>query len=122
MAKRFKQFSRFGALIDPIADKLLISAALVMVSGFGIVGGVHLIPSAMTVGREFLISGLREFLAESGQDLPVSTLAKYKTALQMLAITCLLAGFSLYGLVLLWLSAGISVLSAAQYFHQIRRQ
>jgi CDP-diacylglycerol--glycerol-3-phosphate 3-phosphatidyltransferase len=119
VAKRFKQSSRFGALIDPVADKLLISSALLMMSGLGKVREIHLIPAAIIVWREFLVSGLREFLAASGRDLPVSTLAKYKTALQMGAITCVLADFYIYGIILLWASAAISMISAVQYFHGV---
>jgi CDP-diacylglycerol--glycerol-3-phosphate 3-phosphatidyltransferase len=122
MSKRFKQSSRFGALIDPVADKLLVSSTLIMISGFGHVRNIHLVPATIIVCREFLVSGLREFLAVSGKDLPVSNVAKYKTALQMGAITCFLADWHISGIVLLWFSAAISVFSAIQYFQGVRRK
>jgi CDP-diacylglycerol--glycerol-3-phosphate 3-phosphatidyltransferase len=124
MAKRFNQTSRFGALLDPVADKLLINTALLLMAGGGQIHGVHLIPAVVTVWRELFISGLREFLAASGKDMHISGLAQYKTAIQMMAITCLFANFcrvlQVAGHILLWASAVLAVISGWQYFRLAR--
>jgi CDP-diacylglycerol--glycerol-3-phosphate 3-phosphatidyltransferase len=122
IAKRFNQSSRFGAFLDPIADKLLVSTALLMMAGMGQIRGFHLIPASIVLCREFFISGLREFLAASGKELRVSNIAKYKTTLQMTAITCLLTNVNVSwfaGNVLLWASAALSVVTGAHYLKAV---
>jgi len=94
LARALKAQSKFGKVLDPIADKLLVAAALVML--------IHLqrapfIPALLILCREILISGLREHLAEFKIDLPVSGLAKLKTALQMVAIVILILGKPVLG-------------------------
>lgn len=119
IARKFKQVSRFGAFIDPIADKLLVSTTLLMLAGLGWISHWHLIPTTIILCREFIISGLREFLASSGQDLPSSRIAKYKTAVQMTSIVMLLmqkpAWMVQTGLALLWVAAYLALISGYAY-------
>jgi cardiolipin synthase len=91
-ARSMKAQSNFGKCLDPIADKLLVIVAIVMLISFS--GGSFwiLIPGLIIISREVLVSGLREFLAEFHVNIPVSKLAKIKTAVQMIAITGLLLG------------------------------
>src|SRR6185295_3795100 len=91
-ARRYHQISRFGRFLDPIADKLLVAAALVMLVNNGTLSGIHVLAALIILAREILVSGLREFLAELRVGVPVSQLAKWKTAVQMLAIGFLLVG------------------------------
>ena len=94
LARRLQQVSAFGRLLDPIADKMLVAATLLLVIGFGRLGTISLIPAVVILLREFLISGLREFLAgrEVGGGLAVSGLAKWKTTVQMVALALLIVG------------------------------
>lgn len=91
-ARALKAQSNFGKCLDPIADKLLVIVAIVMLVNFNGRDLWILIPGLIIICREVLVSGLREFLAELNVSVPVSTLAKYKTAVQMTAITGLLLG------------------------------
>jgi CDP-diacylglycerol--glycerol-3-phosphate 3-phosphatidyltransferase len=91
-ARIFKVQSKFGKCIDPIADKLLVIVAIVMLINFSKGNFWILIPGLIIICREVLVSGLREFLAEIHVSVPVSKLAKYKTMVQMVAITGLLLG------------------------------
>lgn len=84
--------SNFGRCLDPIADKLIVIVAIVMLISFSNQDPWILIPGLIIICREVLVSGLREFLAELHVGVPVSKLAKYKTAVQMIAITILLLG------------------------------
>lgn len=119
IARKFQQSSKLGSFLDPIADKLLVSTTLLMMAGTGRIGSINLIPAVIILCREFIISGLREFLAATGQELQVSKLAKYKTMLQMMAITCLLADLTrqifLLGSLLLWISAFLTVITGIAY-------
>jgi cardiolipin synthase len=89
-ARAWKQTSSLGRFLDPIADKLLVAAILMMLVELNRVNGISLIPAIIILCREILVSGLREFLAELRVPLPVSRLAKWKTALQMMSLGCLL--------------------------------
>lgn len=91
-ARTLKAQSNFGKCLDPIADKLLVIVAIVMLINFNGHDLWILIPGMIIICREVLVSGLREFLAELHVSVPVSKLAKYKTAVQMTAITGLLLG------------------------------
>ncbi|MDR1495061.1 MAG: CDP-diacylglycerol--glycerol-3-phosphate 3-phosphatidyltransferase [Rickettsiales bacterium] len=88
-ARLYKVQTRFGRCFDPIADKLVTTVSLFMIVSFNDSIFI-LIPSIIIVCREILVSGLREFLGSLSVELPVTKLAKYKTALQMVAITALL--------------------------------
>jgi len=92
LARAFAQHTTLGRMLDPIADKLLVAAALMMLAGTGTIAGLTLIPAIIILCREILVSGLREFLAEVKVGVPVSQLAKWKTMIQMVAIGFLIAG------------------------------
>jgi cardiolipin synthase (CMP-forming) len=92
LARKFKAQSNFGKCLDPIADKLIVIVAIVMLINFNNHDFWILIPGLIIICREVLVSGLREFLAEFRVSVPVSKLAKYKTFVQMLAIGGLLLG------------------------------
>jgi cardiolipin synthase (CMP-forming) len=89
-ARVLSQTSSLGRFLDPIADKLLVAAILLVLVEMNRVSGLSLIPAIIILCREILVSGLREFLAELHVPLPVSRLAKWKTAIQMMALGCLL--------------------------------
>lgn len=91
-ARSMKAQSNFGKCLDPIADKLLVIVAIVMLIRFNPDNPWILFPGLIIICREVLVSGLREFLAELHVSVPVSKLAKYKTAVQMFAIGGLLLG------------------------------
>ena len=89
-ARHLDQGSRFGRILDPIADKLLVGAVLVMLVFTDRIDGLMIIPALIILCREFLVSGLREFLAEIKVGLPVTKLAKWKTTFQMVALPVLM--------------------------------
>lgn len=91
-ARSMKAQSNFGKCLDPIADKLLVIVAIVMLINSSHGSLWVLIPGLIIICREVLVSGLREFLAEFHVNIPVSNLAKWKTGVQMVAITGLLLG------------------------------
>jgi cardiolipin synthase len=89
LARNWQQQSLFGRWLDPVADKLLVASAVIMLVGFD---RAPLVPSLVILLREITVSGLREYMAEVSVGLPVSRLAKWKTAVQMTAIGFLLVG------------------------------
>ncbi|MBU6338835.1 MAG: CDP-diacylglycerol--glycerol-3-phosphate 3-phosphatidyltransferase [Rickettsiales bacterium] len=114
-ARMLKVQSKFGKCLDPIADKLLVIVAIVMLINFNNHNLWILIPGLIIICREVLVSGLREFLAELRVSVPVSVLAKYKTMVQMVSITGLLLGergfdYTLYYLVGNWIDMDIKFL------------
>ena len=92
-ARTFKAQTKFGQCLDPIADKLLVVVAITMLIHFGNRNLDITIPGLIIISREVLVSGLREFLASIRVSVPVSRLSKYKTTVQMMAITLLLIGY-----------------------------
>ncbi len=92
VARKFNQISRLGAFMDPIADKLLIATALTMMVAFGRIEGYSVIAAIVILCREFVVSGLREFLADLKVSIPVTYLAKWKTTIQIFALGFLLVG------------------------------
>lgn len=90
LARALKAQSNFGKCLDPIADKLLVAVSLIMLVNFSNQNLYILIPSMIIICREIMVSGLREFLATIHVGVPVTKLAKWKTAIQMVAITSLL--------------------------------
>lgn len=106
----------FGKLMDPIADKLLVMAALV---GLCAQGRAHPICVMIILGREFVISGIRSVAASKGVVIAAGPIGKVKAALQMVAIACVLfpfyGGFALIGQVMLWLSAALALWSLIEY-------
>tara|TARA_A100001015_G_C14986681_1_gene711873 strand:- start:517 stop:1101 length:585 start_codon:yes stop_codon:yes gene_type:complete len=128
LARLFKEESRLGELLDPIADKIIVAAALILLVMDGTIKNYEVIAAIIILTREILISGLREFLAKVSIKMPVSGLAKLKTFLQMLAIALLLSGdignkiinFQDYnaqtiGIILLWLSAFLTLYTGYDY-------
>lgn len=124
LARRLDAQSRFGALLDPIADKLIVAAVLVMLIARGTVSGIDVVCIVAILLRELAISGLREFLAADRITVPVSMLAKWKTAVQMIAIALLLipAGpgtlLQSSALAALWIAAALSLWTGATYVAQ----
>ncbi|MGX9964073.1 CDP-diacylglycerol--glycerol-3-phosphate 3-phosphatidyltransferase [Roseomonas sp. F4] len=102
LARSRQQISDFGRMLDPIADKLLVGAALMLLAGTGGLSEFGLFPAIVILLREILVSGLREYLAGLKIGLPVTNLAKWKTGFQMGALGTLLAGDS--GASVIWLS------------------
>ncbi|MEQ8665652.1 MAG: CDP-diacylglycerol--glycerol-3-phosphate 3-phosphatidyltransferase [Rhodospirillales bacterium] len=92
LARAWHQQSALGRFLDPIADKLLVAGVLFSLVGADRISGLEIIPAAIILGREILVSGLREFLAEIRVGVPVSQLAKWKTTIQMLCLGFLLVG------------------------------
>jgi len=125
LARAWRIESPFGKLLDPIADKLLVVAVLFVLVGTGDIAGWAVVPAVVIVLREILVSGLREHLAGHRIGLPVTPLAKWKTAAQMGALTLLLLGdappeaatVKLVGEALLWIAA---VLTAITGYHYLR--
>lgn len=122
-ARTLKQTSRFGVFLDPVADKLLVAAVLFMLVAFDRIQGISLIPAIIILCREILVSGLREFLAEIRVSVPVTRLAKWKTAIQMIALSLLIIedipGFPLsiegIGIAGLWLAALLTLVTGFDY-------
>jgi len=93
-ARVWREQSAFGKFLDPVADKLLVAAVILMLVAFGRISGLSVIPALIILCREILVSGLREFLASLQVGLPVSRLAKWKTTIQMVALGFLIVGSS----------------------------
>jgi cardiolipin synthase len=92
LARRSNSVSSLGRFLDPIADKLLVAAVLLMLTAFHRLEQLAVLPALVILLREILVSGLREYLAELRVGMPVSALAKWKTGLQMTALPMLLVG------------------------------
>ena len=131
LARMYKEESKLGELLDPIADKIIVAAALILLVMDGTIKNFEVIAAIIILTREILISGLREFLAIGKIKLPVSTLVKYKTFLQMFSISILLTGetgnkilnFQDYnaqtiGIILLWLSAFLTLYTGYDYLRK----
>jgi cardiolipin synthase len=125
LARIWKQTSTIGRMLDPIADKLLVSACLLLLAADGTIAGWSLWAAIIILCREILVSGLREYLAELKVSVPVSQLAKWKTTIQMVAIAFLLAGpagdeivpvITISGIILLWIAALITLYTGWDYF------
>jgi cardiolipin synthase len=114
--------SVFGKLLDPIADKLLVVSALVIVLANKMVLPISYVPVIVILCREVLVSGLREFLAEVKIGMPVTRLAKWKTGFQMTALSLILLGhvheFRVLGEVLLWAAGALTFMTGYQYFQK----
>ena len=128
LARVFKEESKLGELLDPIADKIIVAAALILLVMNGTIKNYEVIAAIIILTREILISGLREFLAKTSVSIQVTSLAKLKTLLQMLSISILLTGESgnklinfqdynaqTIGIILLWLSAFLTLYTGYDY-------
>ncbi|MCK6418058.1 MAG: CDP-diacylglycerol--glycerol-3-phosphate 3-phosphatidyltransferase [Alphaproteobacteria bacterium] len=120
IARFLNQASDFGAMLDQIVDKVFVASVLIMLVASGHVHGIWVFAAVILLGREILISGLREYLGPKGIILPVSKLAKWKTASQMAALGFLIVGpylahAQLIGLLLLLTATALSVHTAYTY-------
>lgn len=128
IARQRQSVSGFGRMLDPIADKLLVGAALMLLAGFDRLSTWALLPAIVILLREILVSGLREFLAGLAIGLPVTKLAKWKTGFQMGALGTLLAGDSAasvlglgvlpvgwIGEAMLWTAAALTLVTGWDY-------
>ena len=121
--------SRLGIFLDPIADKIMVAAVIVMLvssraeSGEPVIYGFHIVPALVILLREIAVSGLREFLASLRVSLPVSRLAKWKTTLQFVALGALILGGAApqwpwvhqVGLASLWAAATLTLITGWDY-------
>jgi cardiolipin synthase len=124
LARRLNIVSAFGKLLDPIADKMLVTAVLFMIVATGRIDGVTVVAAVIILLREILISGLREYMAgRSTGGLPVTYLAKWKTTVQMAALALLILGdagpagvpIAAIGIAGLWLAALLTVVTGWDY-------
>lgn len=125
LARIWNQTSNIGRMLDPIADKLLVSAILLLVAADGTIAGWSLWAAIIILCREILVSGLREYLAALKVSVPVTRIAKWKTTAQLVAIAFLLAGpagdkvlpyTTEMGIVLLWVAALLTIYTGYDYF------
>ena len=128
LARLYKEESKLGELLDPVADKIIVGSALVLLVMNDTIKNYEVIAAIIIMIREILISGLREFLAKVQVSMPVSKLAKFKTFIQMLSIAILLTGESgnnlinyneynanSIGIILLWLAAFLTIYTGYDY-------
>jgi CDP-diacylglycerol---glycerol-3-phosphate 3-phosphatidyltransferase len=123
-ARAYAQQSALGRMLDPIADKLLVAACLLMLVADGTIQGWSLWAAIVILSREILVSGLREFLAELKVSIPVSRVAKWKTTLQLVSVGFLIAGPAgeeilpgtvSIGIGLLWVAAILTIYTGWDY-------
>jgi CDP-diacylglycerol--glycerol-3-phosphate 3-phosphatidyltransferase/cardiolipin synthase len=115
--------SRLGVFLDPIADKIMIGAVILMLCATGDIKGVHIVPALVILLREIAVSGLREFLAQLRVSMPVSRLAKWKTAIQLISLGAMILAGGLpefafvktTGLVTLWTAAALTLITGWDY-------
>ena len=123
-ARKRNMVTTLGKIMDPVADKLLVSSAIIMLAA------VHWVPAWMAciiIGRELAVNGLRNIIAEKGEDLSASNLGKFKTGFQIAAIIPLMIHFPLFGInvqaighLFLWGALVFTIWSGADYFIRSR--
>lgn len=125
VARATQKESDIGTFLDPLADKLIIAAALIMLAGFDRISGLTLIPAVIILCREILVSGLREYLGSLNASLPVTRLAKWKTVFQMFGIGFLIVGdalpffpFETVGLYSFWAAGILTLVTGYDYLRQ----
>jgi cardiolipin synthase len=126
LARAWQQQSALGRMLDPIADKLLVSVAILILVADGILDGWSIWAAIIVLMREIFVSGLREFLAELQVSVPVTRLAKWKTTMQLVAIAALLIAPALQGaksgmlidlgLTFFWATAIVTLYTGYDYF------
>jgi cardiolipin synthase (CMP-forming) len=125
LARKWQQQSSLGVMLDPIADKVLVSVVLLVLSADGILFGGHIWAAIIILAREVLVSGLREYLGELRVSVPVTQIAKWKTTVQLLAIGFLIAGpagdrlipyTTETGIAFLWIAAALTLYTGYDYF------
>ncbi len=123
LARKHGITSAFGRFLDPVADKLLVAATILMLVAVDRVSGWHILPALIILCREIFVSGLREFLAELRVGMPVTKLAKWKTTAQIAALSVLLIGNAGWaplhpvevGLALLWVAGVLTLVTGYDY-------
>jgi cardiolipin synthase (CMP-forming) len=124
LARAWSQQSAMGQMLDPIADKLLVAAVLLMLVADGTIVHSAIVAAVIILCREMLVSGLREFLAQVKVSVPVSRVAKWKTTVQLLALGFLICGpagdkvlphNTEIGLTLLWIAAILTIYTGWDY-------
>ncbi len=125
-ARRWHMESSFGKVMDPVADKLIVSFSFIMMVSHGWIPAWVI---CIIIGRELAITGLRSVVAESGEDISASWLGKYKTGFQISAIIPLLLHFPYFGInfhaigmFFLWGALILTIWSGADYFYKFRKQ
>ena len=125
LARKWKQQSSLGRMLDPIADKVLVAVVLLVLCADDILRGGHIWAAVIILSREVLVSGLREYLGELQVSVPVTQIAKWKTTVQLVAIGFLIAGpagdtvlpyTTQMGIALLWIAAGLTLYTGYDYF------
>ena len=124
-ARKYSVTSNFGKILDPVADKIIVTVALLLMIHDGKIDGFHFYAAVIIIAREVLVSGLREYLAKLQVSLPVTQLSKVKTFIQMFSISVLLSGEpgnlfllgygTMIGILGLWISTIISVQTGYVY-------
>ena len=124
-ARAYKQTTKLGQMLDPLADKIVVSIAILFIVGFRIVSIYSIIPSAIILCREFAISGIRDASSISGKDFKTLFISKCKTATQMVAISMAMfanifkSNIVLFiGELLLWVSSIIAIISGIIYYYR----
>ena len=148
LARLWKQESKFGAMLDPIADKAMVVIAIMVLTGYSGMNPWLILPSTIILFREVFVAGLREYLGSDAKLLKVTKLAKWKTTAQMVAIAVLFLGTGLnyyetghpplvgetslpwsdswsdlatqLGLVLIWVAAALTAITGWDYFDKAR--
>jgi CDP-diacylglycerol--glycerol-3-phosphate 3-phosphatidyltransferase len=129
LARAQGRISRLGQFLDPIADKIMVAAVIIMLvstrnhSGDPVIHSFHIIPALVILLREIIVSGLREFLADLRVSVPVSALAKWKTTFQLVALGALILGGAFpgqpwihtVGLASLWAAAALTLVTGYDY-------
>jgi len=129
LARAHGQISRLGQFLDPIADKIMVAAVLIMLISSRKanpepeIAGLHIIPALVILLREIIVSGLREYLAPLNVSVPVSALAKWKTTLQLVSLGALILGGAVpeapwvheVGLLCLWFAGGLTLVTGYDY-------
>jgi cardiolipin synthase (CMP-forming) len=115
--------SKLGIFLDPIADKIMVAAVILVLVGSGTIPGVHRVAALVILVREIAVSGLREFLGGLQVSVPVSRLAKWKTTLQLVALGALILGdglpragwIAVVGIASLWVAAALTLVTGWTY-------
>ena len=129
LARAQGRISRLGQFLDPIADKIMVAAVIIMLvstrnhSGDPVIHSFHIIPALVILLREIIVSGLREFLADLRVSVPVTALAKWKTTFQLVALGALILGGAFpgqpwihtVGLASLWVAAALTLVTGYDY-------
>ncbi len=129
LARAQGQISRLGQFLDPIADKIMVAAVIIMLvssrkmSGEPVIHGLHILAALVILLREIIVSGLREFLGPLNVSIPVSRLAKWKTTFQLMSLGALILGGALphvmwihtVGLTTLWAAAALTMVTGYDY-------